>query len=186
MSTSKAAPRKSTRKSPPPPPPPQPERFLVLLRHGIAEDPTPDKKDEDRALTAEGHARMKEIARGLARVLPKAQAIYSSPLLRAVQTSLWVSKGYQSRLTVTTTEALVPGASTKDFLALIASIKERRAVIVGHEPTLTNDLRALVELNEWDRVELKKGGCYGVRILGDGTAVWEWMLTPRVLRKLGD
>lgn len=184
MSTSKAAPRKSTRKTPPPAP--QPERFIVLLRHGIAEDPTPEKKDEDRSLTAEGHARMKEIARGLSRVLPKAQAIYSSPLLRAVQTALWVSKGYQSRAAVTTTEALVPGASTKDFLALIASIKERRAVIIGHEPTLTDDLRALVELNQWDRVELKKGGCYGVRILGDGTAVWEWMLTPRILRKLGD
>jgi len=40
-------------------------------------------KDEDRSLTAEGHARMKQIARGLEQALPKANAIYSSPLLRA-------------------------------------------------------------------------------------------------------
>ena len=129
---------------------------------------------------------MKKIARGLASALPKAEAIYSSPLLRAVQTSLWVSKGYRSRVTVTTTDALAPGASTKDFLAFISTIRQRRAVIVGHEPTLTTGLRALVHLDAWDRIELKKGGCFGVRILSDGTASWEWMLPPRMLRKMGE
>ena len=157
----------------------------MLLRHGIAEDPSPDKKDEDRGLTAEGHARMKEIARGLERALPKAQAIYTSPLLRAVQTALWVSKGYRSRVNVTTTDALAPGASHKDFLELIASIQERRAVLVGHEPTLTNNLRALVKIDEEYKLELKKGGCYGVRLLPDGTALLESILPPRILRKLG-
>lgn len=158
----------------------------MLLRHGLAEDPSPDKKDEDRGLTAEGHARMKQIARGLERALPKAQAIYASPLLRAVQTALWVSKGYRSRVNVTTTDALAPGASHMEFLELIASIKERRAVLVGHEPGLTENLRALVNTDEEHKLELKKGGCYGVRLLQDGTALLEWMLPPRILRKLGE
>ena len=161
---------------------PRPERFIVLLRHGIAEDATPDKKDEDRGLTAEGHARMKQVARGLESALPKAQAIYSSPLLRAVQTALWVSKAYRSRANVNTTESLSPGATSKQFLALIKSIKERRAVIIGHEPVLTQGLAALVGV---EGLELKKGGCYGVRLLPDGKAVLEWMLPPRILRKLG-
>jgi len=187
MSTSKAAPRKSTRKSAPAvKAEPQPERFLVLLRHAEAEEPSSDKKDEDRGLTAKGHAQMKKIARGLAHALPKAEAIYSSPLLRAVQTSLWVSKGYHSGVSVTTTDALAPGTSMKDFLAFIATIKERRAVLVGHEPALTSGLRALVRLDVWDRLDLKKGGCYGVRILSDGTATWEWMLPSRLLRKMGE
>ena len=154
----------------------------MLLRHGIAEDPSADKKDEDRGLTAEGHARMKRIARGLEHALPKAQAIYSSPLLRAVQTALWVSKAYGSRANVTTTEALSPGATPKQFLALVKSIKEQRAVIIGHEPVLTAGLHALTGV---DGVELKKGGCYGVRLLPDGKALLEWMLPPRLLRKLG-
>jgi phosphohistidine phosphatase len=172
MSTSKAA------------PPDNPERIIILLRHGIAEDRTPDKKDEDRGLTAEGHARMKQIARGLERALPKAGAIYTSPLLRAVQTALWVSKAYRSRAAVTTTDALAPSASKKDFLALVASIKDRRAILVGHEPTLSDNLRSLVGLGRSGSLELKKGGCYGVRLLADGTAVLEWMLPPRILRKL--
>src|SRR5688500_14183635 len=160
---------------------PRPERFIVLLRHGIAEDATPDKKDEDRGLTAEGHARMKQIARGLGAVLPKAQAIYSSPLLRAVQTALWVSKGYRSRANVNTVDALKPDASKKECLALLKSIEERRVILVGHEPSLTKHVRALVGVNV---PELKKGGCYCVRIDPDGNAALEWMLTPRILRKL--
>ena len=161
---------------------PPPERFIVLLRHGIAEDPVPDKKDEDRGLTAEGHSRMKRIARGLEHSLPKAQAVYASPLLRAVQTALWVSKAYRSRANITTTDALAPGATPKQFLAFVKSIKEQRCVIIGHEPTLSAGLQALTGV---EGVELKKGGCYGVRLLPDGKALLEWMLPPRLLRKLG-
>jgi phosphohistidine phosphatase SixA len=171
MSTSKAA------------PPDSPERFLVLLRHGIAEDPVAGKKDEDRSLTAEGHARMKEIARGLAHALPRVRVIYSSPLLRAVQTALWVSKAYRSRAAVTTTDVLAPGATKKDFLALVATIQEPRAIFVGHEPILTEFMRALTGLKP-SPLELKKGGCYGVRLLEDGTGALEWVLPPRILRRM--
>jgi phosphohistidine phosphatase len=187
MSTSKkAAPRSKPKAAPAPEEKPSPaERFIVLLRHGIAEEASAEKKDEDRGLTREGHARMKEIARGLERVLPKAQAIYTSPLLRAVQTALWVSKGYKSRANINTTDALAPGASAKQFRAFIDSIAERRVVIVGHEPNLTRSMAALTGVDD-AKLELKKGGCYGVRILEDGTGALEWLLPPRVLRKLGE
>ena len=128
---------------------------------------------------------MKEIARGLESVLPKAQVIYTSPLLRAVQTALWVSKGYKSRVTINTTDALAPGASAKDFRAFVDSITERRVILVGHEPNLTRSMAALTGVAD-ARLELKKGGCYGVRILGDGIGTLEWLLAPRVLRKLGE
>jgi len=177
MSTSKKATAKKKQ------PPVQEERFIVLLRHGIAEEATAEKKDEDRGLTSEGHARMKEIARGLANVFPKAQVIYTSPLLRAVQTALWVSKGYKSKVSINTTDALAPGVAAKQFLELLRKIEERRVIFVGHEPTLTKDMAALAGVDA-KQLELKKGGCYGVRIAPDGTATLEWLLTPRVLRKL--
>lgn len=162
-----------------------PERFVVLLRHGLAEDPGGEKSDSDRSLTAEGHARMKQIARGLERAFPKAQAIYSSPLVRAMQTALWVSKGYRSRIQVTTTDALTPGMTTDAFAQFLASIKERRTIVVGHEPNLSENVAALVRM-PLAGLELKKGGCYGLRLRQGGTAVLEWMLTPRILRKLGE
>jgi phosphohistidine phosphatase len=164
----------------------QRDRFLVMLRHGIAEEKTDAKRDEERSLTSEGHGRMKMIAKGIERAFPKAQAIYSSPLLRSVQTALWVSKGYRSRIKVNTTDALIPGASTAEFAEFINGIKERRAIVVGHEPNLSNNLTELIGLPSSDAVELKKGGCYGVRLRTDGTALLEWLLSPRILRKLGE
>lgn len=161
----------------------QRDRFLVLLRHGIAEERTDAKPDEERSLTAEGHGRMKQISKGLQEIFPKAQAIYSSPLLRAVQTALWVSKGYRSRIKVHTTEALSPGASAKEFMEFVDGLKERRVVLVGHEPTLTDNMMGLMKL-KGSGLELKKGGCYGIRILGEGGAVLEWLLSPRILRRL--
>ncbi len=160
----------------------QRDRFLVLLRHGIAEEPSAGKADEDRSLTAEGHARMKQIAKGLERAFPKAQGIYSSPLLRAVQTALWVSKGYRSRIKVNTTDMLIPGASPKGLLEFLQTIPERRAILVGHEPNLSENLMELTATAG----QLKKGGCYGIRLRADGTAVLEWLLSPRILRKLGE
>lgn len=162
----------------------QRDRFVVLLRHGIAEEPSAGKADEDRSLTAEGHARMKQIAKGLERAFPKAQGIYSSPLLRSVQTALWVSKGYRSRIKVNTTDALIPGASTNELVDFLKTIPERRAIVVGHEPNLSDNLMELTATA--GHVELKKGGCYGIRLKADGTAVLEWLLSPRILRKLGE
>jgi phosphohistidine phosphatase len=162
------------------------DRFVVLLRHGIAEEKTADKPDQERSLTSEGHARMKQIARGLERAFPKAQVLYASPMLRAVQTALWVSKGYRSRVKVNTTEALSPAATPGEFADFIKGIKERRVILVGHEPNLSQNLTALLAIDGSGRFELKKGGCYGVRVRGDGTAVFEWLLSPRILRKLGE
>ena len=156
------------------------------MRHGLAEDAAEGKLDEERALTSEGHARMKQIAKGLERAFPKALAIYSSPLVRATQTALWVAKGYRSRVKVTTVEALRPGASTAEFRDFINSLEVRRAVIVGHEPNLSTNMMALIGLNAGRGVELPKGGCYGVSLRAGGNAVLEWLLSPRILRKLSE
>jgi phosphohistidine phosphatase len=159
-------------------------RFIVLLRHGVAEERSENQRDEDRSLTAEGHARMKQIARGLERAFPKANAIYSSPLLRATQTAMWVAKSYRSRITIANSEALAPGASKDQFLALVSTIRDKRFIVVGHEPSLSENLSAL--LGTTTAIELKKGGCYGVRLDEDGTATLEWLLPPRLLRKLAE
>src|SRR5205807_6049211 len=80
--------------------------FIVLLRHGIAEDRSADKPDADRKLTDVGKRRMKRIAKTLARIFPEAEALYSSPLVRAVETSQAVEKAYGGEIGTETTELL--------------------------------------------------------------------------------
>ncbi len=159
------------------------ERFVVLFRHGIAEDPTENKPDHERSLTRQGHRQMKENGRGLARFFPKAELILSSPLIRAVQTALWISKGYNQKVAVQTIDALTPGASPADLRKVLDELDTRMLILVGHEPNLTANAVALARLSGPEMLELRKGGCYGVRIT-DGAGQLEWLLTPRILKKL--
>ena len=46
------------------------KQWVILLRHGIAEERSESIADEERALTGEGRRRMKSSARGLIRLLP--------------------------------------------------------------------------------------------------------------------
>jgi phosphohistidine phosphatase len=164
------------------------DRLVVLLRHGIAEDKAPDKTDEERSLTAEGHARMMVIAQGLEQAFPRAQVIWSSPLLRATQTALWVSKAYRSRIKVQVNDALRPESTPAEFAKFLRSVVERRIILVGHEPSLSAAVIGLTGVSgERDALELKKGGCYALRFHANANrATLEWLLSPRILRKLGE
>lgn len=155
------------------------ERFVVLLRHGIAEPADGSKSDALRALTGEGHEHMQQIGRRLAEVFPKAEKIYTSPLVRCVETASWVVKGYDGAIAVEETSALRPGATTSEFRTLLADRREQRLICVGHEPTLSDFALALTGMSGY--LELKKGGCYGIRLSGRSGRL-EWMFPPRVLR----
>lgn len=160
-------------------------RWIVLLRHGIAEDAGPGQSDEQRALTSEGHARMKQIGRGLERAFPRAQVICASPLVRAQQTAQWVAKAYRLRAKVETTEVLVPSATPRQLAEFLESRTERRIILVGHEPNMTSNLLALIGADSRAAVEFKKGGAACVRLLGR-QGVLQWMLTPKLLMKLAE
>lgn len=159
------------------------EKFIVLLRHGIAEPHGARADDDARVLTETGNRRMKQIGRGLAEIFPKAEVIYSSPLIRCVETAEWVEKGYESSLIMQTNDALKPDGGVQAVRELINSSEARRIICVGHEPNLSRTMLALTKLSSEGTIELKKGGCYGLRTFGDGSARLEWMLPPRVLRR---
>lgn len=158
--------------------------LIVLLRHGIAEDRRPDLADDDRRLTRKGHRRMKKVARALTRLVPRADAIYSSPLVRAYETAEHVAHSYRGRVAIETTSALRPGSDPAEIRALLARATGERLYLVGHEPHLTNLMRALTGITGGE-LELRKGGCYVLELDdAQATARLKWMLAPRVLRRL--
>jgi phosphohistidine phosphatase len=157
------------------------ETFILLLRHGIAE-PRGSEPEETRGLTKEGHKRMKEIGRAVNLIFPKSEMILSSPLRRCMQTAEWVVKAFHGQLALTTSPALRPEAGPEDLQKLIRETAARRMILVGHEPSLTAAMLRLTNMRNDGEVELKKGGCYGIRIDESGEAKLELMLSPRVLR----
>jgi phosphohistidine phosphatase len=159
------------------------EKFIVLLRHGIAEPHGARENDDDRALTGTGARRMKQVGRGLARFFPKAELVYSSPLLRCIQTAECVVNAYGSAMKLEPADALKPGAAPEEIRGLIMASKARRIICVSHEPTLSTAMLSLTRMSCDGETELRKGGCYGVRLHADGSAKLEWMLRPRSLKR---
>lgn len=158
--------------------------LIILLRHGIAEDKGGDKPDAERRLTREGNEKMKRISRALAELFPDAEAIYSSPLVRAYETAEWVTKAYGGKLEVETTAVLAPGHDSEEFRGLLRrSGGHKCAYYTGHEPHLTTLMLALTETQTGSDLSLKKGGCYGVD-LDDPAATGRlrFLLAPALLR----
>ena len=157
--------------------------LVVLLRHGIAEDKSGDKPDEERHLTADGHEKMKRVAKALAKMLPGADAIYSSPLVRAYETAEWVAKAYDRRIDIETTAALAPGHDPAEFRDLLrrSGMKEC-AYFTGHEDDLTTLMLTLTETSTQSDLSLKKGGCYGLELDSPtATARLRFMLAPGLI-----
>ena len=159
--------------------------LIILLRHGIAEDKSAGKPDEERRLTREGNEKMKRVARALAEMLPDADAIYSSPLVRAYETAEWVAKAYGGKLQIETTSALAPGHDPSECRDLLrrGAAQYECAYFTGHEPHLTTLMLALTETQTGSELSLKKGGCYGLDLDDPaGTARLRFLLAPALRR----
>jgi len=98
---------------------------LVIVRHAEAE---PGEPDEMRALTAEGRAQAEELGRRLRGEGIVADAVLTSPLLRARQTAAALGLGRPEPH-----EALLPGATADGVCEAVAGRGET-VVIVGHQP----------------------------------------------------
>lgn len=134
---------------------------LILFRHGIAEEQSSTGDDRQRALTEEGRKNVKAAAKVLQRYYGEKETlfIWSSPLLRAVQTAETLKKRLNAE-TLSQFESIATG----DFEAFkndIRALPETACLIVtGHAPYL----------NEWyermtgSKISLDKGAAVGLKV----------------------
>jgi phosphohistidine phosphatase len=155
--------------------------LVLLLRHGIAE-PHGTRPDELRELTDEGRRKTKEIAAAISSIFPVAERIISSPLRRCVETAQFVQKAYDGELAVMVDGSLRPEADSGEAVRMIRGAGYEKLIVVGHEPNLTETMLELTNMRAEAGIELKKGGCYLVRVDDSGGGTLEWILPPRVLR----
>ena len=162
---------------------------LFIIRHAIAHerDASAWPNDDERPLTDKGVHRFRAAARGLARWVDRPNELLSSPLVRARQTATILEEkaGFPAAIEL---DALRPDV---EVTALIGALRERsatRIAIVGHEPSLSQLIAALLGGRAAGvRVEMKKGA---VAHLGFAERVEEAtgellaLLPPRVLRAL--
>jgi phosphohistidine phosphatase len=160
---------------------------LLVFRHGIAEEHAADGTDASRVLTAQGVERTRAAARGLAQIAGPLDVILTSPRMRAVQTANEAGAAFGCAVEVL--DALSDG-SPEETLRALAGRSEGAAMIVGHEPMLSELVEQVCTgSRRLGFVDMRKAGCACLDVVlqsgGDVTsATLLWLATPRMLRAL--
>jgi phosphohistidine phosphatase len=164
--------------------------YLYLLRHAPAFPKDHDRwpKDSQRPLTPEGEKEFRLAARGLARMVPRADVILSSPARRAWQTAEILSEldCWPAPIPLPVVTASRRRASPqKATLALEDYAEAKYVAVVGHKPRL-QEFAAYLLTGEDDPldIEIKKGGVMCIRFDGArsrGAGKLRWLLTPKAL-----
>ena len=161
---------------------------IYLVRHAAASERDPGRwpDDSQRPLAPKGEEEFRLAARGLARIVPRVDAILSSPYRRAWRTAEILSEldSWPEPEPVAVLEPTLPPQKAahelEDYSGCVA--------VVGHRPGL-HELAAYLLTGEGDGLEirLEKAGVACIRFDGavrPGTGELRWLLTPQTLRSL--
>lgn len=135
-------------------------KTLLLIRHGIAEDPQRGQRDADRALTAEGWARTRAAMKGLVARGFVPHWGCSSPYRRAAETLVCLKEATPDGFPSGTFDCLAPeGRPVEVEFWLRALLEEtpdgRVLAIVSHQPLLSD----LVHHLTGRAIDVKKASC---------------------------
>jgi phosphohistidine phosphatase len=152
---------------------------LLLMRHGEAVGEAPGLGDAGRFLTEKGRKLTRGVARWLAKKPKRCPAvIWTSPLVRAVQTAEIVAEVAGVRAGVQVVAELSPGRDPQDLIALLrAETREGPIALVGHEPSLSLLANAL--LGAAALPAFKKSGVVALTLGGDAIATFEFAYDPK-------
>jgi len=158
---------------------------IYLLRHAPAvERGTRNYPSDDRPLTGAGIAQMTVGASALRALLPRLDAIVSSPLVRARETARIVARALRHRRKILISKELLPDAAPADAMQFLKKFSARsRLLLVGHRPNVGMLASALLG-SRVPVVKILKGGICRIDAKEiPGHIIW--LLTPRQLRSLG-
>jgi phosphohistidine phosphatase len=111
---------------------------VFLIRHAEAVVETPALADPHRHLTVAGRRQARELGDRLRWHDCVPTHLWSSPLVRAIQTAELVAIGLHSELAVEAVPALAPGPHPRAVRRALAGLgRDAIVMVVGHEPGLS-------------------------------------------------
>ena len=161
---------------------------IYLVRHAAASERDPDcwPDDSERPLTLKGEAEFRLGSHGLAQVVPRVDAILSSPYRRAWRTAeiLTQHAGWPAPQEFPAMEPDVP--PEKAVLALETYADRQSIALVGHRPCLHEMAVYLLTGDTGGAdMKIKKGGVVCIEFEDApkaGAGKLRWLFTPKVLR----
>ena len=120
---------------------------LYLVRHAEAIERSSTTPDASRYLTTKGRLSFRKIARRARKAGAAPGVIFTSPLLRSVQTAEILAERLKHRGAVVVSNELSPGFDLRALRALLADAgNPAEAAFVGHEPDLGYIAAALISV----------------------------------------
>jgi phosphohistidine phosphatase len=163
---------------------------IYLVRHAIAAQRDAEQwpDDRDRPLTPKGEQRFRRAAKGLGKLVSSVDLVFSSPLERAWRTAVILHEGIGWPEPAGWSQLEPDHSPQQVVLALTPHASVGSVALVGHEPALSDLASYLLAGSGTEAgIQMKKGGVALLSVDGAphaGSAVLEWLLTPRVLRSL--
>ena len=133
---------------------------------------------------------MRSAAQGMRSLGPTFDLVLSSPLVRCKQTASIVAARFRPRLKLRYLSSLAPGSPLPELIRQLSQLPPSSTVLlVGHEPGLSSLASLLVAGPGTEpSFVFKKGGLCRIDFPGTpqpGTGRLIYLLTPRILRRLG-
>ena len=152
------------------------------MRHGTAEDQADSGIDADRPLSAAGRQRVHAVAEHLVHQGEDPLSVFTSPLVRAVQTAEIVAlvTGLGDRGgTVDVRRDIAPDGNIVRLVHRLVVEGGKRVMIVGHEPDLSGLVSTL--LGSFGG-SFDKAMVVGVHLPSTGAPKLRFVLDPKTLR----
>jgi phosphohistidine phosphatase len=157
---------------------------IILLRHGHAIDDTgsPALGDAGRWLSGKGRKRTRLVSAHLCEQKKQRPVqIWTSPLVRAVQTAEILAEAAGLTDEVTVRAELATGRDPEEVVPLLAQHDgEGPLVLVGHEPSLSRLAALLLGVRSFP--SLKKSGAVGLAWERRDAAKITFEVQPKALR----
>jgi phosphohistidine phosphatase len=156
---------------------------VYLLRHGIAADGKPGVSDAQRALTAEGKRKLRQVLAKAADAGVRPDLILTSPLKRAVQTAEIAREVLGLKQEILRTRALAPGSTPESIWDEVRVHRDVASImLVGHNPLFLH-LAAFLLGTPNVQIEFKKGAIMRIdfeNLQAHPRGVLRWYLTARL------
>lgn len=156
---------------------------VVLIRHSLAVDPYGAPTDETRWLTDAGRVRMRQVATELSELGLSYTKVYTSPLVRAVQTAEILAHhhpGFDGPIEVHPPLSPDHGTTAQALGPLDRAGADDVVVFVGHEPkirVLAGHLSGLGSMPGF-----QPGSVCLVHLDAEaGRGAFQWMMDPRTM-----
>jgi phosphohistidine phosphatase len=111
---------------------------VILIRHAVAIDETLELSDPMRMLTSDGRTQARRLGERLHAKGCQPSVVWTSPLVRAVQTAEIVIAALGVQIAVEVSPCLAPDDSPKPLIALLRTLPATACpLVIGHEPNLS-------------------------------------------------